>query len=154
MWKSLLAVALLACGASSEGEAPPQPPQPPAPVDAAGSIELDSVRLVLEECRLRYTSGQGAGAAELGLKPPCAFSRDRDGQPRIVRTERGPMVAVESSRPAPAPGEGCETLIRGVLVEGGRVYLSEQTQSVAQCLPAVWDELMFHAFAAEMAPLP
>ena len=87
---------------------------------------------------------------------PCQFSRDRAGAVRIVETGTAKTLLVEASRTAPL-GAGlkspdCVTQIRGVVVSAEEVRLSAQTQKVAQCLPAVWDETMFHAFAARTEP--
>ena len=67
------------------------------------------------------------------------------------------QAAVETSQATGTASGGesqdCVTQIRGVVVFAKEIRLSAQTQKVAQCLPAVWDETMFHAFAARTEPL-
>ena len=110
--------------------------------------------MTLAGCALQYAGGGRSGSIELGLPGPCSLSRDSDGDVRIVEAEHGLVIAVESSRPARLPDERCDTAIRAVVLEGNALRLSARTQRVAQCLPAVWDELMFHAFAAETLAVP
>jgi len=122
--------------------------------DADQAVRLGMYQLTLHGCTLRYANKAKSGSIVFAFPGPCGLSRDSNGAIRIVETDRGLVVAVESSRPAQSPDSGCNTQIRAVALEGQARRLSVQTQTVAQCLPAVWDELMFHAFSAETVPVP
>lgn len=109
----------------------------------------------LENCHLTY---QGAGLNEtFDFKFPekCQFSKDAKGNIRQYKASKGTIVlAVEGSKifGEKIVGSGkidCETYIRGIVVSNKKVSLSWQTQKVATCLPAVWDETMFAVFAAK-----
>ena len=118
------------------------------------SVLLGNYQMTLDGCALRYRSEDQSGTLELALPDPCSFSLNSEGGVRIVETQQGRVIAVESSRAAKLPGGRCDTRIRAIVLAGKALRLSARTQRVAQCLPAVWDELMFHAFAAETLAAP
>lgn len=115
-----------------------------------GEITVGKVRLRLDGCDLLHGTGP-LESASLGLTPPCAFSKRKDGSIRIVPIDSGRVLLVESSRPLPlAAGQvraDCDTQLRAVVVRGNQVLLSRDTQKVASCAPNQWDEKMFHILA-------
>ena len=114
--------------------------------------------LKLVGCTLSYEGVGSRSTVTFEFPEPCQFSRDRSGGVRIVDTGPTKTLLVEASQPAKAEAgatsRDCVTQIRGVIVSAKEIRLSVQTQKVAQCLPAVWDETMFHAFAARTEALP
>ena len=155
----LLALALVGCDSVQGGvdrrTAPPTASRARRGADTNDVVTVGEFRLRLDDCRLTF-DGPASGAARFEFPSPCRFSRDRGGIVRVVRTGESSTVLVEGSRPAAqstvASVKDCETYIRGVIVTSGEVRLSIQTQKVAQCLPSMWDETMFHAFAARTQP--
>ena len=120
------------------------------------STTVGAFQLILQGCQLQYQGAGKSGSFVFEFPEPCQFSKDNIGNIRIVKTDNGPTLAIEASKPdeyGTASGKDCDTNIRGVLVAESDIRLSVQTQTVAQCLPAVWDELMFHAFAARTVPI-
>jgi hypothetical protein len=173
----LLALAVIGCGAARTTPTPGQEERPAAtapaapaqqaaparenpPSPAAQTLTVGSFNLRLNDCRLNYEgAGKSGEVSFTGWPGPCRFSRDREGQIRIVRTGRAKTLLVESSKPGGGGGavhaqtKDCLTYVRGIVVTAKQVLLSVQTQKVAQCLPAVWDEKMFHVFAARTEPV-
>lgn len=120
-----------------------------AGTDETTSVEVDEVALRLTGCRLQYRGPSGSGTVRLEFPEPCDFSRDHDGDIRIVEAHGAKTLAVEASRPK---GQSCDTFIRGVVIDDGALRLSRQTQRVAACLPGTWDRKMFVIFAADTVP--
>jgi hypothetical protein len=132
--------------AASQASAEPFKPKP-----APQAITVGAFQLALQGCQLQYKGAGKSGSFTFEFPAPCQFSKDNRGHIRIVNTDNGPTLAIEASKPDEhgiAPGKDCNTNIRGVLITDSEVRLSMHTQTIAQCLPAVWDALMFHAFAA------
>ena len=157
----LLALTVLACNPAHAGKEFPEgmPPSPSAQAGATSSAqtaEVGGFKLSLAGCRLTYEGAGKTGAVDFDFPLPCQFNRNAAGEVRVVRTGKNRTLLVESSRPAdPATrlsANDCATLVRGVIVTPKDIRLSAQTQKVAQCLPADWDETMFHAFAARTLP--
>jgi hypothetical protein len=120
-------------------------------------VTVGDFRLTLTDCTLAADGPGARTSVAFEFPGPCHFSRDRAGAVRVVDTGPTKTLLVEASRPAKtaaAASPDCVTQIRGVVVSAKEVRLSVQTQRVAQCLPAVWDETMFHAFAARTEALP
>lgn len=118
----------------------------------AQAITVGKFKLRLDECQLTYDGMGKSSTISFDFPGRCQFSRNRMGRIRVVKTGKTKTLLVESSREAGlADGSkaDCVTYIRGVIVTAKEVRLSTQTQKVAQCLPAVWDEMMFHVFAAK-----
>lgn len=159
----LLSVTAISCGSGHAGQpsqdvpASQQPaaqsvsPSPTVQTTTAGNFKLS-----LAGCQLTYEGAGKTGRVDFDFPDPCQFNRDRKGDVRVVRTGKTLTLLVESSRPADPSTRlstrDCVTSIRGVIVTPKEIRLSVQTQKVAQCLPAEWDEKMFHAFAAKTQP--
>jgi len=159
----LLYLTVLGCGLGHAGkEFPEGMPTPPAPSvqpsapSGAQTARVGHYRLSLAGCRLTYESADKTGTVELDFPLPRPFNRNATGEARVVRTGKSQTLLVESSRPAdPATrlsANECITFVRGVIVTPTDLRLSAQTQKVAQCLPADWDEKMFQIFAARTVP--
>lgn len=155
----LLSLAVLACNSGHAGkefpEGGPTPP-PPSAQSSAQTAHVDNFKLSLAGCRLTYEGAGKIGVVDFDFPAPCQFSRNAAGEVRVVRTGKNRTLLVESSRPADPStrltANDCATFIRGVTVTLKDIRLSVQTQKVAQCLPAEWDEKMFHIFAANTQP--
>mgnify|MGYP000877275788 CR=1 FL=1 len=154
-----LYLAVLVCGLAHTGKAfPEEMPGSPSPSaqPSAQTARVGNFKLSLAGCRLAYEGAGKTGAVDFDFPLPCQFNRNAAGEVRVVRTGKNRTLLVESSRPAdPATrlsANDCATLVRGVIVTPKDIRLSAQTQKVAQCLPADWDETMFHAFAARTLP--
>jgi len=108
-------------------------------------------------CQLTYKSPVSSGTVKFEFPGQCQFSRNSLGEIRVVQTGQTKTLLIESSKKvSPSVGlqtRDCDTFIRGVTVSENDVSLSAQTQKVAQCLPAVWDEKIFHVFAANKLPV-
>jgi hypothetical protein len=76
----------------------------------------------------------------------CALVTDSSGAVRIVETEAGKAVMVESSRPLE---RDCETTMRVVVITKQGPRVSKSAQRVAMCLPFEWDAMMYHVLASE-----
>lgn len=159
----LLSLAVLACNPGHAGkefpEGQPTPPPPSAQSSTPSSAQTTHIghfKLSLAGCRLTYEGTGKTGAVDFDFPAPCQFSRNAAGVVRVVRTGKNRTLLVESSRPADPStrltAHDCATFIRGVTVTPKDIRLSVQTQKVAQCLPAEWDEKMFHIFAANTQP--
>lgn len=160
----LLLLAVISCGSGQAGQPPrdatsASPPiitQPITPSPTVQNATVGNFKLSLASCRLTYEGAGKTGKIDFDFPTPCQFNRDRKGNIRVVSTGKTLTLLVESSRPADPSSSlssrDCVTLIRGVVVTPREIRLSVQTQKVAQCLPAEWDEKMFYAFAAKTQP--
>lgn len=159
----LLCSAAISCGSAQTGQLAREAvgnSQPiatqPASVPQLQTATVGPFKLHLTECQLTYQGASKTGKVRFDFPVPCQFGSDRKGDVRVVRTGKTHTLVVESSRPAdaadPLSSRDCITWIRGVVVTPQEIRLSVQIQKVAQCLPAVWDEKMFHAFAARTQP--
>lgn len=163
MWAKL--IFLLAFAGTSYGLA--QAAQPVAQDVSSGSssavpqssasptvqaITIGKFTLSLTGCQLTYEGLGKSGTIAFNFPSRCQFSRDSKGEIRVVKTGKTRTLLIESSHEADSPSgsqtKDCVTVIRGIVVGTKAIRLSVQTQKVAQCLPAVWDEKMFHVFAA------
>ena len=116
-------------------------------------ITVRGFRLTLEGNQLRFAGNGSRGVLALEPWDAWGFSRDKAGSIRVVRTGGSETLLVETSRHVgPLPSD-CLTHLRGVVVTDKEVRISSKTQRVAQCLPAVWDEKMFHVFAQKTEPI-
>jgi hypothetical protein len=157
-------VALQAC----TGNATPHASSAPAPTVASPNqgdlqganpseqtssrVTVGSTWLELRGCELAYGVGTGSSTISTELPPPCQFAKEADGSVRVVKSEGVSVLVVESSRSTPPLIAGgttidCDTRLRGIVVTAQGVQLSRDTQKVAMCAPAPWDEKMFHVFA-------
>lgn len=160
---TLVGLALIGCTTkpSSEVSEPPgttgvapieaEPDEGPEPTEQAApdqTIELDGVRLglVANECLLTADFGEQRLTHRFEFPAACSFVSDSSGAIRVVTTDSGKAVMVESSRPIE---RDCDTATRVVVItrEGPRV--SNAVQRVAMCAPFEWDEMMFHVLASE-----
>lgn len=159
----LLPLAAISCGSGHAGQPSQdvQVSQQPAaqPVSLSPTVQTTTAgnfKLSLAGCQLTYEGAGKTGRVDFDFTGPCQFSRDRKGDIRVVSTGKTLTLLVESSGPADPSTRlstrDCATSIRGVTVTPREIRLSVQTQKVAQCLPAEWDEKMFHAFAARTRP--
>ena len=139
----------------SASQPPPAHPTPSSPTDQA--ITVGAFKLSLDACQLTYEGLGKNGMVSFEFPGACQFSRDSQGAVRVVKTGRTKTLLVESSRQVVlangSPTKDCLTYIRGVIVAANEIRLSIHTQKVAQCLPAVWDEKMFHVFAVKTQPV-
>lgn len=157
--------ALFACTASTPPEDSEQPgddsPQVgpieaepddgPAPAETAApdqTAEIDGVRLglVAADCLLTAEQGEQRWVHRFEAPAACAFAGDGSGAVRIVETDTGKAVMVESSRPLE---RDCETLTRVVVITPQGPRVSKAAQRVAMCAPFEWDAMMFHVLASE-----
>jgi hypothetical protein len=157
----LLVLAIISCS-SAETRQPPakevsadQPAlvQESARNQTAQQVTVGKFKLSLTGCRLTYESQGKEDTVNFDFPGRCQFSRNSKGEIRVVKTGKTKTLLVESSSatgtPDGSPTKDCLTYIRGVIVTSKEILLSVQTQKVAQCLPAAWDEKMFHIFAAK-----
>ncbi|HLT38599.1 MAG TPA: hypothetical protein VK034_20065 [Enhygromyxa sp.] len=124
-------------------------PEPVEPAPPDQTVELDGVRLglVAADCLLTAELGEQRLVHRFDAAPgACAFASDEAGAVRIVATDQGPAVMVESSRPLE---RDCETMTRVVVVTKQGPRVSRAAQRVAMCAPFAWDEMMFHVLASE-----
>jgi hypothetical protein len=157
----LLYLTVLVCGPGHAGkEFPEEMPASPslsvpstAPPSTVQTASVGNFKLRLAGCRLTYEGAGKTGAVDFDFSAPCQFNRNATGEVRVVRTGKNRTLLVESSRPADPStrlsAKDCTTSIRGIIVTPQEIRFSVQTQQVTQCLPADWDEKMFHAFAAK-----
>ena len=162
---AVLAIALLGCKPTPESEQPggttvgpieAEPDDGPAAVEPASydqSVEIDGVRLGLSaaDCVLTAESsssetGEQRLVHRFEVPAACGFASDSTGAVRIVETDSGKAVMVESSRPLE---RDCETVTRVVVLTKQGPRVSKAAQRVAMCLPFAWDEMMFHVLASE-----
>lgn len=155
----LFSLAILACNPGHAGKEFPEGrpiSPPPSTQSSAQTADVGNFKLSLAGCRLTYEGAGKTGAVDFDFPAPCQFSRNAAGAVRVVRTGNNQTLLVESSRPADPStrltASDCATFIRGVTVTPKDIRLSAQTQKVARCLPAEWDEKMFHIFAANTQP--
>ncbi len=158
-----LVLTAICCGSSQAGKefsegipASPSSAQSTAPLPTVQTAAVGNFKLRLANCRLTYEGVGKSGAINFDFPVPCQFGRNSKGEVRVVRTGKNQTLLVEGSRPSDPSTrltvKDCATFIRGVIVTAKDIRLSVQTQTVAQCLPAEWDEKMFHAFAANTRP--
>ncbi|MDS4071496.1 MAG: hypothetical protein RKO24_17970 [Candidatus Competibacter sp.] len=160
----LFLLTVVSCGSGQAGQpprdatsgGPPITTPPITPTPTVQNATVGNFNLSLTGCQLAYEGADKTGKIDFGFPAPCQFGRDRKGNVRVVSTGKALTLLVESSRPADPSSSlssrDCVTLIRGVVVTPREIRLSVQTQKVAQCLPAEWDEKMFYAFAAKTQP--
>ncbi|MDP1858134.1 MAG: hypothetical protein Q8K82_05670 [Gemmatimonadaceae bacterium] len=94
-------------------------------------------------CTLRYGLDSLTSELRLGITPPCALHRDQNGAVRTRKVGDALVFLVESSSPDPQHPGTCNTEIRGVIVAGDRVSISNVLEHVAMCAPFQWDDVMF-----------
>ncbi|MBC8164892.1 MAG: hypothetical protein H7Y20_03340 [Bryobacteraceae bacterium] len=113
---------------------------------------IDGHKLALDNhggmCRVT----SAAGPIELAIPWPCDFHRRADGAVRTLRRGQSLIALVQTSRPHPAIAGSCKTQIQALGIAGGKVYVSENTDTVAQCLPFLWDEQMFKGLFGDKEP--
>lgn len=180
--RACLVTVLLVLQACTEGAAPTNAPAPTLPAatprhssaiaepekaeqgatagispsgPSSSRVHVRDLWLELRDCELVYGSGAAATPLPTQLPAPCQFAKGKDGAVRIVESEAGSVLIVESSRSEAAPSPGgatsdCDTRLRGVVVTAKGVQLSRDTQKVATCAPAHWDEKMFHVFSLQL----
>lgn len=138
---------------SDSGIAPieAEPDEGAAPIETDPpdqTVEIDGVRLGLVAAECVLTAEYGGQRLIHRFKAPgaCAFATDDSGAVRIVATDKGKAVMVESSRPLE---RDCETMTRVVVLTEQGPRLSKAAQRVAVCAPFDWDAMMFHVLAGE-----
>jgi hypothetical protein len=116
--------------------------------DAPETIERDGVVLGLwpDECVLLAESGTARIEHRFEFPGACRFAVDDHGKTRVVETDTGPALIVESSKPL---AQDCDTALRVVVLTREGPRLSKSEQRVAMCAPGDWDEMMFHVLASE-----
>lgn len=155
-----------ACGRASEPTQEPEPKVAPIEVepesggaavegrrasDAPMKVERDGVVLGLwpDECVLLAESSAARVEHRFEFPGACGFAVDREGKPRIVETDTGVALMIESSKPV---AQDCDTALRVVVLGREGPRLSKAEQRVAMCAPGDWDEMMFHVLASEPVP--
>lgn len=121
---------------------------------ASSRVTVRDTWLELRDCELVYGVSAESSSIRMQLPSPCQFAKRKDGSIRIIESENGSVLLVESSRSVltPAPSGAavdCDTHLRGVIVTDKGVQLSRDIQKVSTCAPALWDEKMFHIFALQ-----
>jgi hypothetical protein len=111
-------------------------------MDTIGGVR---VRLLdANTCILAY--GDGAAEHQLPLKLPsaCQLHRDTTGAVRVHETAGGRHIfLVEHSVPNPERPGDCRTQVQAVVLSPDGAHRSSAVDSVAACLPAHWDDVMF-----------
>ena len=131
--------------------------------DSGKSVQTESVNvgnfsLQLTGSKLTYRSQSKSGEcdfadfADFAFSSKYRFSRNSDDKIRIVKTGKTQTLLVESSIKE-ANGD-CLTKLREIVISANDIRLSRNIQTVSQCLPAVWDEKMYHILAANTVPIP
>ncbi|MEM6993734.1 MAG: hypothetical protein AAF721_24685 [Myxococcota bacterium] len=121
----------------------------PGPSEVA---EVEDVRLTLTaDCQLTAEQGGETFTHKFRFPAECHFSKDAKAGLRIVATDHGKAVLVESSEPD--GDKHCLTSLQVVVVAKEGPRLSKQIQHVAMCAPGVWDEMMFHVLASDRVTL-
>lgn len=160
---SAVGVALLGCTASNatphsdpprdtaavvEAE-PDGGPELSEPASYDQRVEIDGVTLGLSanDCVLVAEVGEQRLVHRFDDFPAdCAFASDASGAVRIVETDTGKAVMVESSRPLE---RDCQTATRVVVLTKQGPRVSKAAQRVIVCAPFDWDAMMFHVLASE-----
>lgn len=93
-------------------------------------------------CRLQVV-GPAPSSVALDLPAPCAFHRDPSAEIRTVQHADSIVLLIESSIPLPESPGDCDTRLKAVAIEAGKVVVSPHTDQVASCPPFQWDEMMF-----------
>lgn len=102
-----------------------------------------TVRSDVESCKVLYVGIYTPVELDLEIPAPCSLN-SLSGAVRFLDTPRGSIALVENSVPNPDIPGSCQTKVRGILIEkNGEVSLSPHIATVANCLPADWDEKMF-----------
>lgn len=159
---SLVGLALLGCtaGNAAPNSDPPREtsaiveaepnigPQPSEPASYDQRVEIDGVTLGLSaaDCVLAAEIGEQRLVHRFDFPAECAFASDASGAVRIVETDMGKAVMVESSRPLE---RDCETATRVVVLTKQGPRVSKTAQRVIVCAPFDWDAMMFHVLASE-----
>lgn len=147
----LLAAAILfAASCSRKSESPS-----PAAETNTGSVivsTIDGHKLSLDShdgiCRVT----SAAGPTDLAIPWPCDFHRRAGGVVRTLQWGQTVVALVETSRPHPEIPGSCKTQIRAIGIRSDQVYVSEDTDTVAQCPPFLWDEQMFKGLFGDKEP--
>jgi hypothetical protein len=138
-------------GDSQVGPVEAEPDREPAPIEVGTpdqTVEIDGVTLglVAADCVLAADIGDRRLVHRFEAPAACGFATDGAGAVRIVDTDQGKAVMVESSRPL---DRDCETMTRVVVLTRQGPRLSKAAQRVAMCAPFDWDAMMFHVLASE-----
>jgi hypothetical protein len=157
-----IVILAVACAPASEPTAEPEPKVAPIEVEpretgvvegggareAPEQLERDGMVLGLwpDECRLVAETASVRSEHRFEFPGACRFAVDADGQPRVVATDTGPALIIESSKPL---AQDCDTALRVVVLTRAGPRLSKAEQRVAMCAPGEWDEMMFHVLASE-----
>jgi hypothetical protein len=155
-----IALALVGCTASKPPDSEPpngspvveaEPDREPSPIEVGTfdqTVEIDGVALglVADNCVLAADVGDRRIVHRFEGPAACAFATDGSGAVRIVETDTGKAVMVESSKPL---DRDCETMTRVVVLTKQGPRVSKAAQRVAMCAPFEWDAMMFHVLASE-----
>lgn len=131
-----------------EAEPNDGPDDPVEPALADETVEIDGVTLglVAADCGLTAEFGDQRLVHRFEFPAACSFATDSPGAVRVVATEAGRAVMVESSKPL---DRDCDTATRVVVITPQGPRVSKAVQRVAMCAPFAWDEMMFHVLASE-----
>lgn len=116
--------------------------------DAPERFEQQGTLLGLfpSECVLVGESNGASVQHHFEFPGECHFATNEDGSVRVVETDTGAALIVESSRPVE---QDCDTALRVVVITKDGPRLSRGEQHVAMCAPGGWDEMMFHVLASD-----
>jgi hypothetical protein len=136
---------------SSLGAIEAEPDDGPEPIEVGPpdqTVEIDGVTLglVADACVLTAEVGERRLVHRFEAPGACMFATDGAGAIRVVETDTGKALMVESSKPL---GHDCETMTRVVVLTKQGPRLSRSAQRVAVCAPFDWDAMMFHVLASE-----
>ena len=99
--------------------------------------------MILQDGALLYERHAGVlKRMDLGLSGDPHFIRNRNGTPRVKRTEWGTVVAIAKITKLPESSD-CKTTIKGIVIKGGRLYLSPKVKRGSMCGLGPKDDLLF-----------
>ena len=146
---SLLIIPMSGCAAEREGSGATPNKQNPNKKGNSIKTQVGDLRLTISGCVLKMDSRDDHDTYEIPLPGNCRFIVDRDGTPQIVETLLGPVLLVASSFPLTGR-RLCDTRIRAIVVQKGKVLISQDEQRIRSCATGPFDTKMFHVLAGSV----
>jgi hypothetical protein len=146
IYLNLLIIPMAGCAAERErSDATPKEQNSKKIVNSI-KTQVGDLTLTLSGCVLKMDSGDDHDTYDIPLPGNCRFIVERDGTPQIVETLLGPVLLVASSFPL-TDSRLCDTRIRAIVVQKGRVLISQGEQRIRSCATGPFDTKMFHVLA-------